>query len=43
MRQFIDSLADDESFHVVFITGHKRMLKNAKSDVLAVMKGLTNC
>ena len=40
--QFIYSLADDESFHVVFITGHKKTCKNADSDVHAVRKGLTD-
>ncbi len=38
ITQLIDSFADDEIFHVVFITGHKKMSENADSDVHAVRR-----
>ncbi len=39
-RQFIDSLADDESFYVVAWTGYKKKSKNADSDMLATRMGV---
>jgi hypothetical protein len=41
-RKFIDFLADDESFHVVARAGYKNKSKNADSDMLATMMGLTD-
>ena len=35
-------MVDDESFHVVARTGYKMKSKNADSDVLAIMMGLSD-
>ena len=41
-RQFIDSLADDESFHIVARTGYKKKRKTGGSDVIGTILGLTD-
>ena len=39
-RKFINSLADDESFHIVARTGYKKKRKTDGSDVIGTIRGL---